>query len=304
MDLVIIGFGELGQAFYRASRQTEKIHVVGYHDIVESDQQLALHFYPSLESLVNLEVDGYILTSPQDKQIDIALSLAKTGKKILLPLPLATSRDGLETILHAIPSDQLVIAPLSCYQKNIRALKKHVEQKILGTVGIVEFSHMVHELPQTWYQDLTISGGCRYQLLLPLLCEVLFLFGASAASFGHYCYSGTSDYANCSLKQTNGMLVSLETSWGSKEHNRKTIELSGEKGNISLDSREANPAMLVSEEKLYRYWDASSEGTSYNPIRLFLEDLVVGKTLISPANLLEFQRVIETCEIGPEAIHA
>lgn len=100
------------------------------------------------------------------------------------------------------------------------------------------------------------------------------------------------------------MLVSLETSWGSKETSRKTIELSGEKGNISLDSREANPILLGSGAKQNKYWDASSEGTSYDPIKLFLEDLALDIHLITPANILTFQRVIEACEIVSEAIHA
>ena len=220
-----------------------------------------------------------------------------------MPLPLAINSVDLETMLHAIPSTQLIIAPLSVYQKNIRALRNHLELKILGTLGIAEFSHVVSELPQKWYQDRSISGGCRYQLLLPFLCEVLYLFGESEASFGHYSCAKTSDYANCSLKLESGMLVSLETSWGSKETSRITIELSGEKGNISLDSREANPVILGSDAPQNKYWDASSEGTSYNPIKLFLEDMALNTYLISPANLLSFQRVIETCEVISEATH-
>ena len=304
MDLVIIGFGELGKAFYKTSKQTEKIRIVGYHDVKESNLHPTMQFFPSLKALLDIAVDGYILTAPQDKQVDIALALAETGRKIIIPLPLSTSLGGLETLIGAIPHDQLVIAPLSCYQKNIRALKKHLELKILGTVGIAEFSHVVSERPQQWYQDLSIGGGCRYQLLLPLLCEVLYLFGDIEASFGHYACSETSDYANCSLKLTSGMLVSLETNWGSKETSRKTIELSGERGNISLDSRESNPASLASDATQDKYWDASSEGTSYNPIKLFYEDIAVNAHLITPANLLKLQGVIETCEMVSEAIHA
>ncbi len=304
MDLVIIGFGELGQAFYRASNQTETVSIVGYHDVIESNQQVAPRFYPSFETLLKLEVDGYILTAPQDKQKDIALVLSKKGKKIIIPLPLATSFGGLESMVGAIPHDQLVIAPLSCYQKNIRALRNHLELRILGTVGIAEFSHVISKRQQQWYQDLDMSGGCRYQLLLPLLCEVLYLFGEYEASFGHYACSETSDYANCSLKLTNGMLVSIETSWGSTETSRKTIELSGEKGNISLDNRETNPAILTSDAKQNMYMDGSYEATAYNPIKLFYEDIAVNTHLITPANLLKLQRVIETCEMISEAMHA
>ena len=303
MNLIIIGFGELGQAFYRASKQTNTVKVVGYHDMVKSNLPLPMEFFSSLETLVERDVDGYIVTAPQDKQEKIALFLAKTGRKIVMPLPLANNAKSLVKILEAVPSNQLFIAPLNCYQRNIQALKNHLGQNVLGTIGIAEFSQTIGKLPQEWYQDISISGGCRYQLLLPLLCEIFFLLGESKASFGYYSCSGSSDYANCSLQLNNGVLVCLEVSWGTEETNRKTIELSGQKGNVSFDSLEANPALLISKQKLNNYWDASFEGTAYNPIKLFLDDFALGKQLFTQADVLRFQTLLDSCDDISEAHH-
>jgi predicted dehydrogenase len=233
----------------------------------------------------------------------MALFLAKTGRKLVLPLPWTLDSKNLGIFLEKIPQGQIFVLPLDCYRKNILELKAQLDQKILGDIGIAEFTSISEKRSQKWYQDLNISGGCRYQLLLPLLVVVTFLFGKIESSFGSYSHSKEMDYSNCSLKLSDGMLVSLEASWGNKERNRKTFEISGEKGNISFDSLQSNSVIYASRQNDNAYWDDSLDSSVHNPVVLFLQDLVAEKHLVPSSWLPGLYQLIETSLKVEEVSH-
>lgn len=303
MDIMIIGLGELGLAFYQASKQVPQIRIIGYHDIRPNCQAIHISYYPNLGDAISLEVDGYILAVPQNKQLELALFLAKTGRKLVLPLPWALDSNRLGAFLEKIPQQQIFVVPFDCYRKDILKLKDQLQQKILGTIGIAEFTSIAEKRPQKWYQDLNLSGGCRYQLLLPLLVVVRFLFGEIESSYGGYYHTEGMDYSNCSLKLRNGMLVSLEASWGNKERNRKTFEISGERGNISFDSIQSKSVTFASGENDNAYWDDLLDSSVPSPIALFLKDLVAEKHLVPASWLPSFYQLIENSLNAEEVFH-
>lgn len=295
MEVMIIGMGELGRAFYRSSMSVEGMSVKTYYDPHCKDASLPLASLQTLEEVLHYPVDAYLLTAVQDMQFELALLLAKSGKKLILPLPVVTHGETLDRLVHTVPPGQVWLIPLPVYHKSVIALKKQMDAHVLGKIGVVEYSIISTKPNQIWYHDISVSGGCRYQLLLPLLYEITYLFGKVEACYGSYAEELGMDYAHLSMRLDNGILVSVETCWGSSENSRKTLEVSGEKGNIVFDSQSANTYSLSSIAKSQSYRDDSLDDSTNDPLRIFFQELLQDNQRFSLPELLEFQRVLDAC---------
>ena len=295
MEVLIIGMGELGKAFYRSSRFVEGLSVKAYYDPLCKDDSLPLASLQTLEEVLHYPVDAYLLTAVQDKQLESVLVLAKTSRKLLLPLPAVTDGETLDYLVKTVSPGQVWLIPLPVYHKSVIALKKQIDAQVLGKIGVVEYSVVSTKPNQVWYHDIGVSGGCRYQLLLPLLYEITYLFGKVEACYGSYAKENGMDYAHLSMRLDNGILVSVETCWGSTESNRKTLEVSGEKGNIVFDSQTAKTLSLASAAKSQSYRDDSLDDSTNDPLLIVFQELLEGNQRFSPPGLLEFQWVLDAC---------
>jgi len=287
--------GELGRAFYRSSMFVEGVSVKTYYDPYCKDASLPLTSLKTLEEVLQYPVDAYLLTAVQDMQFELALVLAKSGRKLIFPLPAVTDGETLERLVNTVSPGQVWLIPLPVYHKSVVALKKQIDAHVLGKIGVVEYSIISTKPDQVWYHDISVSGGCRYQLLLPLLYEITYLFGNVEACYGSYAKVLGMDYAHLSMRLDSGILVSVETCWGSSENSRKTLEVSGEKGNIVFDSQSANTFSLASTSKSQSYRDDSLDDSTNDPLRIIFQELLQDNQRFSLSGLLEFQRILDAC---------
>ncbi len=99
----IVGLGRWAKVLTRAAKKSDKLKIVaGYSRSEEKrqafEQELGFQAMPDLQTLLaKPEIQGVILTVPNEQHLAVAAEVAKAGKHVYTEKPIAsTLEDGLE----------------------------------------------------------------------------------------------------------------------------------------------------------------------------------------------------------------
>jgi myo-inositol 2-dehydrogenase/D-chiro-inositol 1-dehydrogenase len=145
VNLGFIATGFMGTLYARISQQLPGVNVAALLDI---DPDRVLHLADELGAPAYVgvdysrmlaehpEIDGVIITTPEDNHLAPALSVIEAGKNILLEKPMTTSTDDAKAILEAVEGKDIIsmIAYSLRFDQRYVAAKNAVANGQLGEI--------------------------------------------------------------------------------------------------------------------------------------------------------------------------
>lgn len=249
----IIGTGMIGRDHCR--RITDVLagaEVVGVTDV---DLGAARHVAAALEratvhptghDLIGDEnVQAVLIASPGSTHEEYAVAAIRAGKSVFCEKPLATTEQACRTIMDvevAIGRRLLQVGFMRRYDPAYRALKKTIDDGVIGAPLIYYSSHRTAAAPQTWTGDMAIVDAAVHDFDISR-----WLFGEEFASIQvfagrHNSRSGTvRDPLMMLLETSSGIVINIETSLNIGYGYDIRGEAVGERGTAALaDSGRVN----------------------------------------------------------------
>jgi predicted dehydrogenase len=186
----IVGLGRWARVLARAAMLSDELQLVaGYSRSQEKrDAFAAATGIPSVESLEAMlardDIEGVILTVPNEQHLPVAREVAKAGKHIYTEKPIAsTLEDGLAIeALQERYGVTVTVGHSARLLAGVREIRRRMDAGELGRVGFIEanFSNerALELTPQTWrwYKDKA-PGGPLSQLAIHMFDIVHYLGG-------------------------------------------------------------------------------------------------------------------------------
>ncbi len=175
----IVGLGRWAKVLTRAAAKSEKIKIVaGYSRSDEKrlafERELGVPAVPEMKAMLsNPEIEGVILTVPNEQHLPVATEVAKARKHVYTEKPIASTLDeGLEiAALEGKYGITVTVGHSARLMAGIRKIREAIDGGELGRVAFIEanFSNerALELTPKTWrwYKDKA-PGGPLSQLAI------------------------------------------------------------------------------------------------------------------------------------------
>jgi predicted dehydrogenase len=175
----IVGLGRWAKVLTRAAAKSEKIKIVaGYSRSEEKrlafERELGVPAVPDMRTMLsNSEIEGVILTVPNEQHLPVATEVAKARKHVYTEKPIASTLDeGLEiAALEGKYGITVTVGHSARLMAGIRKIREAIDSGELGRVAFIEanFSNerALELTPKTWrwYKDKA-PGGPLSQLAI------------------------------------------------------------------------------------------------------------------------------------------
>lgn len=227
VKVAMLSFAHLHAAGYAAvlkSMPDVEITVIADEN-AERGQKFAEMFgttwVASIDEALAMDVDCAVICSENVHHKDMTIAAAKAGKHVLCEKPLATTIDDAKAMISACEEAgvQLMTAFPVRFNSSIVALKDAVHSEQFGeTLTIAARNPGTN--PGDWFVDPALSGGGAIIDHTVHVVDVLrYIYGAEVtevyAQSGNKLAGGVSDDTGLLMfKLSNGVPVSLDTSWG------------------------------------------------------------------------------------------
>ena len=179
VKLGIVGLGRWAKVLARAARQSDRLQIVSAFSRSEErraafEKELDVPAAPDMKTLLaNPDIQGVILTVPNEQHLPLAEQVARAGKHVYTEKPIAqTLEDGLRiAALEARHGVSVTVGHSARLMAGIRIIRERIDRGELGRVAFVEanFSNerALELTPQTWrwYRDRA-PGGPLSQLAI------------------------------------------------------------------------------------------------------------------------------------------
>ena len=243
MKIGVIGMGYWGKKVareYRTLLENGSIDELHIFDVIEDNLESFRKECPdcvvhkNFEELLNSDIDGFHVCTPNSTHYDIAMRLMKNGKNVLLEKPMAmTYKEARKLALFAY-NNNLVLAVGHIFRFNnaVRKVKKMYEKGELGNL---------------WYADL------RWSTLMPspkerdviydlaphpidILNYITSSWPTSVSATGRaFRRDEYEEVAYINMEFNGNLIGRAEVSWIYPDKIRK-VELMGEKKFVSLEA--------------------------------------------------------------------
>src|SRR5262245_30830911 len=175
----IVGLGRWAKVLARAAQQSDKLRLVAAYSRSADrraafEQELGVPAVPEMKALLsNPEIQGVILTVPNEQHFPLAEQVARAGKHVYTEKPIAqTLEDGLRiAALEKQHGISVTVGHSARLMAGIRIIRERIDRGELGRVAFIEanFSNerALELTPQTWrwYKDRA-PGGPLSQLAI------------------------------------------------------------------------------------------------------------------------------------------
>lgn len=202
--------------------------------------------------IAEVEVDAVVVSTPHDSHFEIASTLLKFGKHVLLEKPLATDAEQAEALIALAKESVSVMAVniTHCFYPPIIDAKRIIESGKLGIVIKVEdtmiFPIKENALKPWYFQKEVTGGGVAITNMIHMLARLSYLFDqplkfVNGQAYRLYEWGDVEDTALMELKMNGDVPVYLHASWPKCDVESKFIEevkIVGSKGILKLQAWE------------------------------------------------------------------
>ena len=229
----IVGLGRWARVLTNAAKLSDRLEIVaGFSRSQEKRDAFArdtgVETVATLEALLaRADIEGVILTVPNEQHLPVAMEVAKAGKHVYTEKPIASSlEDGLAIeALQKTYGVTVTVGHSARLLGGIREMRRAIDAGELGRVGFIEanFSNerALELTPQTWrwYKDRA-PGGPLSQLAIHMFDVVHYLGGevteaTSIASKLSPVGAEVDDQSMTLLKFADGKVAYVGTCWTS-----------------------------------------------------------------------------------------
>jgi predicted dehydrogenase len=232
--LGFVGLGWIGRKRLDAVGADASVHVAALTDAATERTRAAAERFPGallardIEHLLDSEVDGVVIATPNACHADQALACLERGVPVFCQKPLATSAAATAEVVAAAETADRLLGIDFCYRhvQGMHELRDRVARGELGKILCVDLEfHNAYCPDKSWSRDRRLAGGgCMLDLGVHLLDLALWLQGApsmqltSAQLFADgRRVSGNEgaieDLALAEFRQGDGATLRLACSW-------------------------------------------------------------------------------------------
>ena len=233
VKLGIVGLGRWAKVLTRAAAKSDRLKIVaGYSRSEEKRSAFADEFkvpsVPDMKTMLSdAEIEGVILTVPNEQHLPLAAEVARAGKHVYTEKPIASTLDeGLEiAALEERYGITVTVGHSARLMAGIRRMRQAVDSGELGRLAMIEanFSNerALELTPQTWrwYKDRA-PGGPLSQLAIHMFDILHYLGGeiveaSSIASKLSPVGAEVDDQSQTLLKFADGKIGYVGSCWTS-----------------------------------------------------------------------------------------
>ncbi|HEU4604480.1 MAG TPA: Gfo/Idh/MocA family oxidoreductase [Steroidobacteraceae bacterium] len=232
--LGFVGLGWIGRKRLDAVAASGAVEVAALADadsarIDDAKQAYAdAHVSPSLDALLDQELDGVVIATPNGSHAEQVVACLKRGLPVFCQKPLATSAADTQRVIEAARDADRLLATDFSYRhvQGMARLREILRAGELGEVLSMDLVfHNAYGPSKQWCHDRAqAGGGCLLDLGVHLVDLALWLQGSaelrvvSSRMFaqGSVRRAGSSaieDLAYVELQQSNGGIVRIACSW-------------------------------------------------------------------------------------------
>ncbi len=233
VKLAIVGLGRWAKVLTNAAQKSDKLEIIAGHSRSqekrdEFTQQFGVATYASLaEILAMSEIEGVIITVPNEQHYTVAKQIAEAGKHIYTEKPISNIlADGLR--MEALQKEHnvtMTVGHSARLLKGIQMMKNNLDDGSLGKLAFIEanFSNerALELTPDTWrwYRDRA-PGGPLSQLAIHMFDILHYLGGdvdgvSSIASKLSPVGAEVDDQSMSTVRFKNGVLGYVGSCWTS-----------------------------------------------------------------------------------------
>ena len=233
VKLAIVGLGRWAKVLTKAAQKSDKIEIIAGHSRSqekrdEFTQQFGVATYASLAEILDMpEIEGVIITVPNEQHYTVAKQIAEAGKHIYTEKPISNIlADGLR--MEALQKEHnvtMTVGHSARLLKGIQMMKNNLDDGSLGKLAFIEanFSNerALELTPDTWrwYRDRA-PGGPLSQLAIHMFDILHYLGGdvdgvSSIASKLSPVGAEVDDQSMSTVRFKNGVLGYVGSCWTS-----------------------------------------------------------------------------------------
>ena len=233
VKIAIVGLGRWAKVLTNAAQKSDKIEIIAGHSRSqekrdEFSQQFGVATYPSLAEILAMpEIEGVIITVPNEQHYTVAKQIAEAGKHIYTEKPISNIlADGLR--MEALQKEHnvtMTVGHSARLLKGIQMMKNNLDDGSLGKLAFIEanFSNerALELTPDTWrwYRDRA-PGGPLSQLAIHMFDILHYLGGdvdgvSSIASKLSPVGAEVDDQSMSTVRFKNGVLGYVGSCWTS-----------------------------------------------------------------------------------------
>jgi predicted dehydrogenase len=269
--LGFLGVGWIGKNRMQAIRESKTASVVALCDpFAENTAQFCkdnnLRYVPSYEALLEEDLDGIVIATPNALHKKQTLQALSKGKAVFCQKPLGcTTADTLEVISAARSNNCLLMTDFSYRNTHsLQKIKTLIDANELGDVYAINLTfHTAHLPDKPWYYKPELSGGgCLMDFGVHLIDILFWIFpsieindiASTLFSQGKPVNNAkqVEDYAVCHLAANTGLVAQLSCSWNTHIGKDAIIEFNfyGTKGGATF--RNVNGSYFDFKSEFYK----------------------------------------------------
>jgi predicted dehydrogenase len=255
--VAIVGLGYWGPNLLRVLSEDTGAAVKWMCDVDEDRLRRWQRRYPFVAATVELdevladpEVDAVFLATPVFTHYDLCATSLLAGKHTFVEKPLAPSAPRADALISlAGERDRVLMCGHTfIYSPPVRALKRMLDQRLLGTVYFVSSSRVNLGLHQRDVSVVWDLGPHDFSILLYWLGELPCTVRAIGRdSVVH----GIADVAFVAMTFPSGVVANVELSWLAPSKLRRTVIVGSDKMAVYVDGA-AEPVRLFDRGVVYR----------------------------------------------------
>ena len=233
VKLGIVGLGRWAKVLTNAAQKSDKLQIIAGNSRSQEKrhaftQKFGINTYESLEEILSMpEIEGVIITVPNEQHFSIAKQIAEAGKHVYTEKPISNIlADGLKMeALQKAHNVTMTVGHSARLLKGIQMMKEHLDNGVLGKLAFIEanFSNerALELTPDTWrwYRDRA-PGGPLSQLAIHMFDILHYLGGdiegvSSIASKLSPVGAEVDDQSMSTVRFKNGVIGYVGSCWTS-----------------------------------------------------------------------------------------
>lgn len=265
------GLGWIGKNRLKAIKQSELAEITaGIDPDKTATEELRketdeIQFYDSFEEMLESDLDGIIIATPNILHVEQTLAALQKGKAVFCQKPLGRNRFETALMVDTARAENVRLGVDFSYRHTnaVKQLKKTIGSGELGTIYAINLVfHNAYGPDKKWYYDKDLSGGgCLIDLgihLIDLLYYVLPDVNVTELQSRLYCNGNmirtkgkeVEDFAAIQMTLNDLISVQLSCSWNLAAGRDAVIEATfyGDRGGISFRNTDGSFYDFITEK--------------------------------------------------------
>lgn len=288
MKVGIIGCAHMQSGKYYRTLKEMGVEVTGVFDRNPTrgsafSKEFGIPFFTSLDKILTTDMNTALICSENALHYDYTLACAYHKMHVIVEKPLALKTEDAKRMIVACQENnvKLFVAHPVRYAQTVIELKKRYDSGELGNIlAIVATNHGKN--PGGWFLDKDLSGGgalLDHMVHLIDLSKWIFKFDIQSiyARTNSHNYKNIEDSALLHIHFTNGVFMSLDTSWNRPESypnwGDAAMKIITDKGTVFVDGFGRRADVYLKDAPMFsHFYEKSMERSMLEDFRRCIDE--------------------------------